>query len=337
LVENAPDIILLTDLDDKIQFTNRTTPGFQATLGRTVFDYIDQEYWEVARKAHAAVCKTGQPQQYEALVHRPDGGTAWYSTRLGPIWHNGQVESVVRIATDITPRKIAEQQLERERQLLRRLLDLQERERQLVAYDIHDGLVQYLTGGLMHLEASTASSKNRKEKAQADHERGMSLLRDALAEARRLISGLRPPILDEQGVAAALEYLVNESRPEIPHIEFINYSYFGRLAAPLEVAIFRITQEGLSNIRQHSHSQRARVELLQHGQWVRLIIRDWGCGFDPTTVHEEQFGLQGIRQRARLLGTIAAIESAAGQGAIIVVDFPLVQEPQFDDPALPKT
>jgi PAS domain S-box-containing protein len=336
LVENAPDIIILTDVEGTIKFINRTTPGFEGTVGRTVFDYIDPEYWEAARQAHEAVCKTGQPQQYEALIHRPEGGTAWYAARLGPIWHNGKVESVVRIATDITHRKIAEEQLERERQLLRRLLDLQERERQLVAYDIHDGLVQYLTGGLMHLEAAMYSGKSRKEKAQADHERGMSLLRDALAEARRLISGLRPPILDEQGVAAALEYLVNESRPEVPHVEFINYSYFGRLAAPLEVAIFRITQEGLSNIRQHSRSKRARVELLQHGLWVRLIIRDWGCGFDPSTVHEEQFGLQGIRQRARLLGTVATIETAADQGTIIVVDFPLVQDSQLETASQPQ-
>ena len=98
------------------------------------------------------------------------------------IWHNGRVESVVRIATDITHRKIADQQLKRERQLLRRLLDLQERERQIVAYDIHDGLVQYLTGGLMHLEAFAAAHGEPGLKAQADYERGTSLLRDALAE-----------------------------------------------------------------------------------------------------------------------------------------------------------
>jgi PAS domain S-box-containing protein len=332
LVENAPDLIILTDLDGTIKFINRTTGGFEETLGRSVFDYIDPEYWEVARQAHEAVCKTGQLQQYEARVHRPDGGTSWFATRLGPIWHDGRIESIVRIATDITHRKIAEQQLDRERQLLRRLLDLQERERQLVAYDIHDGLVQYLTGGLMHLEAAIDGPKGRKEKQQAEHDRGMSLLRDALAEARRLISGLRPPILDEQGVGAALEYLVNESRADIDDIEFVNLSYFGRLAAPLEVAIFRITQEALSNIRHHSLATKARVELVQHGQWVRLIIRDWGCGFNPQTVHEERFGLQGIRQRARLLGTMAVIESAPGQGATIVVDFPLILEEPAEKP-----
>jgi PAS domain S-box-containing protein len=339
LVENAPNIILLADLDGTIRFINRNTPIAVQSIGRTTYDYIDEQYRQTMRDAFQSLSTTGEPQRYEVHGQTETGvGRLWYDNRMAPIWRDGRIESVVLIGTDITDRKIAEEQLERERQLLRRLTDLQERERQIVAYEIHDGLVQYLTGGLMHLEASMASDKTRKEKAQADHERGMSLLRDALAEARRLISGLRPPILDEQGVAVALEYLINESRPEIPQIQFINHSYFGRLAAPLEVAIFRITQEGLSNIRKHSHSRRARIELFQHGQWVRLIIRDWGCGFDTSKVYEERFGLQGIRQRARLLGTIATIESAPGQGTVIVVDFPLIhQDPQLNGAALAQS
>ena len=326
LVENAPNIIMLFDLDGTIKFINRKTSVADQSIGRSTYDYIDKPSREVAREAFQALRTTGEPQRYEVRGQTETGiGLLWYDNRMAPIWRDGRMESAVLIATDITDRKIAEQQLYRERQILRRLLDLQERERQLVAYEIHDGLGQYLTGGLMHLEASMASDKPRKDKTQSDHDRGMSLLRDALAEARRLISGLRPPILDEQGVSAALEYLINESRADIPHIKLINHSYFGRLAAPLEVAIFRITQEALSNIRKHSHSSRARVELLQFGQSLRLIVRDWGCGFDTSKVHEERFGLQGIRQRARLLGTIATIESAPGQGTVIVVDFPLIQ------------
>ena len=205
-----------------------------------------------------------------------------------------------------------------------RLLDLQERERQLVSYEIHDGLVQYLTAGLMHLETFANVDDAADAHSLAEYETATKLIRDGLAEARRLISGLRPPILDEQGVAAALEYLVNEARKDIPDISFANRTLFGRLAAPLEVALFRITQEALSNIRKHSGAKRAQVELLQHGDLVRLRIRDWGCGFDPAKVQEERFGLQGIRQRAHLLGTTAIIESAAGQGTIVVVDFPIV-------------
>src|SRR5690606_761268 len=115
----------------------------------------------------------------------------------------------------------------------------------------------------------------------AEYERGVSLLREALAEGRRLISDLRPPILDERGVIAAIEYLVSEFRQDIPRLQFIEHTHCGRLAPTLEVAIFRITQEALSNIRKHSGSKRARIELLQHGEWLRLVVRDWGRGFLP--------------------------------------------------------
>ena len=226
----------------------------------------------------------------------------WYANRLGPIWRGDQIENAILISTDITLRKIAEEQVRLEQQSLRRTLDIQERERRLIAYDIHDGLVQYLTGALMHLESFAASAYAAPGDAPPDYDRGIDLLREALAEGRRLISGLRPPILDERGIVAALEYLVSEVRPEIPQIEFMNNTQFGRLTPAIEVAIFRIAQEAITNVRLHSGAQRAQVELVQHDEWVRLVVRDWGRGFDPATVQEERFGLQGIRQRARLLG-----------------------------------
>jgi signal transduction histidine kinase len=229
----------------------------------------------------------------------------------------------VLIATNVSQRKKAEEQLERQRQVMQRLIDLQERERQIVAYEIHDGIMQSLAAGLMHLEAY-ASAIPMPAGGNSDYQRSLKLLRESVAEGRRLISGLRPPILDERGVVAALEDLVSEVKQDIPDLELVTHTFFGRLAAPLEVAIFRMAQEGLANIRQHSGSKRARLELVQHGEWVRLMVRDWGCGFDPAVVQEERFGLQGIRQRARLLGTRAIIESVIGQGTVIVVDFPLL-------------
>jgi signal transduction histidine kinase len=239
---------------------------------------------------------------------------------------DGKVDSVVLIARDVTDKKNAEERIRREQHSLRRLLDLQERERQLVAYEIHDGLVQYLAAGLMHLETFAEANKVARAETNAEYETAATLLRNALTEARRLISGLRPPILDEQGVEAAIEYVVNEARHDIPRVDFVSRAYLGRLAAPLEVALFRIAQEALTNVRRHSGAKRAEVQLLRVGEYVRLSIRDWGCGFDPKTVHEEQFGLQGIRQRARLLGTLATIESTPGKGTIVIVDFPIVAD-----------
>jgi PAS domain S-box-containing protein len=327
LVANAPDIIMLADLDGTIQFINRDSPAAQKSIGRSIYDYIAPEFQVIERNAMEQVRVTGVPQRFE--VQGPSEltpGIAWYASRLGPIIRDGKVDSVVLIATDITDRKIAEQRVRREQDWLRRLLDLQERERQLVSYEIHDGLVQYLAAGLMHLETFAASNDPASKRSQAEYKTATTLLRNALAEARRLISGLRPPILDEQGVEAALEYLANEARQDIPDLKVMNRAYLGRLAAPLEVALFRITQEALTNARRHSGAKRAEVQLRRMGEYVRLTIRDWGCGFDPKAVHEERFGLQGIRQRARLLGTTATIESAPGKGTIVIVDFPIAAD-----------
>ncbi len=131
-------------------------------------------------------------------------------------------------------------------------------------------------------------------------------------------------MLDELGIIAAIEYLINETRPDVPNIQFVHHTKFGRLAPPLESAIFRIVQEALSNIRVHSGSRRAKVELIEHGQQLRLVVRDWGKGFDPAKVHEGRFGVQGIRQRVRLLGGRVVIDSRPGEGTTVVVDFPLI-------------
>ncbi len=92
----------------------------------------------------------------------------------------------------------------------------------------------------------------------------------------------------------------------------------------MENAIFRIVQESVTNARRHSRSKNVRIELVQHGPLVRMVVQDWGVGFDPAVVGEGNFGLAGIRQRARLLGGTAKIESSPGQGTRVRVELPVV-------------
>ena len=153
----------------------------------------------------------------------------------------------------------------------------------------------------------------------------MTMLRQGHVEARRLIGGVRPPILDESGIVAAIAHLVDEQEYlGGPKIEFQSKVEFGRLDSVLENVIYRIVQEGLTNACKHSQSERVLVELAQHGDRVRIQIRDWGIGFAPAAISEGCFGLKGIRERARLLGGRAVMESAPGKGTGIVVELPLV-------------
>ena len=118
------------------------------------------------------------------------------------------------------------------------------------------------------------------------------MLQQGHFEARRLIAGVRPPILDESGVVAAISHLVNEQNHlKGPKIEYRSEVNFDRLAPILENAIYRIVQEGLTNACKHSKSEKVRVSLVQQEDRVRIEIRDWGIGFDPKIGPGESFRL----------------------------------------------
>ncbi|MEE9601899.1 MAG: sensor histidine kinase, partial [Thermoguttaceae bacterium] len=223
--------------------------------------------------------------------------------------------------------ELAEEALRNERQLLRELLILQEQDRKLVAYEIHDGLAQLLAGTMLKLQAAGNLSQDMSNNSRELFDEGLRYLDDALKETRRLISDMRPPILDQSGIVAAIRNLIDEhSGGDGPVIEFQHDSQIERekLAPPIEGAIFRIVQESLNNATKHSQSDKVRIELKQRHNRIRVEVRDWGVGFDPDKIAEKRFGLKGIRERARLLGGRVDIETAAGQGTCISAELPLL-------------
>lgn len=265
----------------------------------------------------------------EYRLRHKDGSYRWIVAHgLAVRDQQGKAYRLVGSHGDITDRKLAEEALRQERHTLERMLQASDHERQLIAYDIHDGLAQYLTGALMQLQLAQEIRNDRPQDAAAAEEAGMELLRRSHFEARRLISGVRPPILDESGVVAAVAHLVYDLRTETgPTLAFRSKVEFGRLAPALENSIYRIVQEGLTNACKHSHSPKIHVGLLQRGDHVRIAITDQGIGFDPDSVEEGRFGLEGIRQRARLLGGRAEISSSPGKGTRVTVDLPIVPRP----------
>jgi signal transduction histidine kinase len=221
-------------------------------------------------------------------------------------------------------RSVYSNPIQNERQLVAELLDLQERDRKLLAYEIHDGFVQKATAALMHLQAYRAMPERRPEEAWSTFDSGVRSLAEAVDEARRLMAGLRPPVLDEAGVVAAIEYLTHEELGrEGPAIEFCHDVRFDRLPPLLETTLFRAAQEGLTNASRHSRSEKVRVSLVQVGDCVRLEVQDWGTGFDLETIDKTRFGIRSIQERGRLLGGEATIESSPGWGTRVIVELPL--------------
>ncbi len=206
---------------------------------------------------------------------------------------------------------------------LRKLLAIYQRDRQLLAFEIHDGLVQTLTAAALHLEATRVAADQLPPEARKQFEVGLGLLREGISEGRRFISGLRPPVLDEDGLKAALEHLAARLTAEIRlPIELDCRPGLEELAPLVELTLYRVVQESLTNIRRHSGATQVRVELRRVDGRVRAVIADNGIGFDPAQSGLRNFGLRGMRERVRVLGGDLTIESEPGQGTRIVVDLP---------------
>jgi len=268
------------------------------------------------------------PYDVEYRLKTKSGEYRWFSARGRGIWNaEGRPLRMAGSIRDVNEQKENEAALRSEQKVLRQLLDVNERDRRLVAYEIHDGLVQYVTGALMHLEVYALKQPSIDPRGRREFDLAMRLLRDSVDEARRLISGLRPPILDESGIVSAIEYLVHDRRGAAePRIDFIHSVQFDRVAPALESAVFRIVQEALTNVRRHSKSNRARVELTQRDGALHIEVQDWGVGFDPSRIRESQYGLRGISERVRLLEGTTSLESSPGKGTRLRVQLPLPSE-----------
>ena len=232
-----------------------------------------------------------------------------------------------KLQAEFAQRSKTEEALREEHRNLHQVMEMNGRDQQLLAYDIHDGFVQPATAAVMNLQAGISAYKTDPEKALEDVARGLQLLQESLSQVRWLLSGLRPVILEEVGLVAAVNKLVYDTRSRTDiQIGWSHQVQFDRLAPTLETALFRIIQEALRNAVRHSQTDRIEIALTQAGGSVRATIRDWGCGFDTSVHKPDHFGLKGMEERARLFGGAARIESAAGEGTCVTAEFPLAEK-----------
>ena len=214
-------------------------------------------------------------------VLRRDGTVFYADIATNRLTYRGR-PCVIGFFRDVTERHKSQEALKRERRTLTHMLRASDHERQLIAYDIHDGLAQQLAGAIMQFEIYDQFKDSDPTEAKKAYDGGVTLLRRGHTEARRLISGVRPPILDESGVMAAISHLVHDPAfDQGPSIEFRSRVSFSRLEPVIENVIYRIVQEGLSNARSHSGSNQVVVSLLQRDARLRIRIQDWGVGFKP--------------------------------------------------------
>ncbi|MCW5633026.1 MAG: PAS domain S-box protein [Rubrivivax sp.] len=233
------------------------------------------------------------------------------------------------ILRDISGRLEAERQIHRAHDELRELsvamLEVREAERTRIARELHDELGQALTALRMDVEfLQGAVPPERTDLAKCTAQmRG--LLETTVATTRRISADLRPLVLDDLGIGAAAEWLVQSGVQRAGlacrlHVD----GELARLGEPHASALFRIMQESLTNVARHAQARRVDVRLERADGEARLVVSDDGVGFDPQArAKPRSFGLRGMRERVLLLGGRMEMQSGAGAGTTLTVRLPL--------------
>ncbi len=213
------------------------------------------------------------------------------------------------------------------RKFLQRVVDTQEEERARIARELHDELGQTLTGLAIGLRgAQTSIDKPDLLGQQLGQLEGMAV--QALSDMRHLVNELRPALLDDMGLAAALRHYKDNfiTLTGIQTSLTISENHH-RLPGEIETILYRITQEALTNIARHASARQAWIDLRYQNKHAALQIKDDGLGFDAETALEGDkvtgWGLMGIQERAKLADGDMQIQSEAGQGTKLTIIIPL--------------
>ncbi|WP_194720934.1 cache domain-containing protein [Noviherbaspirillum malthae] len=231
------------------------------------------------------------------------------------------------LALNISEHRVADAKL---RVLAQRVVRSQEEERARLSRDLHDGISQWLVSIKLQVEsgiAKLAAHASQPEMARMSFDRAANQLNDVLGEVRRISHDLRPALLDDLGLAAALDHLASEFREHTSiHVEFISEGNTDGLSDIANTVMFRIAQETLTNIKRHADASSVRIRLAGNKQEVSLYIADNGIGFDVAGVAQHPkrgIGLRNMHERVNTVGGKLEL-SSSGEGTTVIAILPRV-------------
>ncbi len=314
------------DPDGRYRETNAAfQEAWGPALGRTVAEVIKER--TAARNFKQLVRRvlTTQVTVQASFSMKRAGLLVHYSATLSPVLtKDGQLIGLVGMNLDVTEQVTT---LESLRRVSMRLVQVQEEERRRIAAEIHDSLGQHLTA--LQLEVAAASrSLDAVGKPSQAMAAAVRTIEESITLAQNLCYDLRPPLLDDFGLEAALRDQIAEFQDkwDIP-IEFETEALDHLLSRDAETAFFRVTQEALNNVLKHAAARHVQIRLGRIRHQVRLQIRDDGNGFEPQRVRRldrgGHFGLMTMKERIELLGGEFTLESAPGEGTTITALLPV--------------
>ncbi len=281
--------------------------------GRAVADHVVSSLPIVARDGRSL----GALELFGEVSHASDE------------WREETLTRATRLAGIAIERRQLEDQL---RDLSQHVESIREEERTGIAREIHDELGQGLTALKMDIAWLGRRASGREglgSPAVRDHLLGMSKLTDdIIQQVRRISAELRPGVLDDLGLWAAIEWQSQEfARRTGTQCTIHSNMQDVRFDRKLSTGLFRIFQEALTNIARHARAKNVDVTLERHGDWIQLCVRDDGVGIAAGRLgSRKSLGLLGIRERARNLGGTATIQPAPSGGTVVMLRVPCVEE-----------
>ncbi len=219
--------------------------------------------------------------------------------------------------------------VDRKHQIEMWIIESQEAERRKIARDLHDGPAQNLAGLLIRLDLIKQLNNDSNFDLIAELNKVKSIGQECLTDVRRLMFDLKPTLLHEEGLISTLrDYFATYEDKYNFAIDLVVLSYIKKLDLSLEIALFRIVQEAITNARKHSGVSEAMVKLEVQGNILTLVIKDDGGGFElkDSDKPKESYGIIGMKERVELFGGIIDIISSPGKGTQVIVKVPLEGE-----------
>ncbi len=338
LAENIDEVFWVVDYQShRILYVS---PAYEQVWGRTrdslypnsrsFLETVHEDDRERIRSAYEDEIGNRVSPELEYRIVRPDGSIRWISDRGFSIRDDtGQVSRFVRITEDVTERKRTAEELQYSfaelRALAAKLQSIREEERTRVAREIHDELGQALTAIKIDLSSfifeHRHDSKAPPEKADAI----LKLVDQTIQSVRRISTELRPGILDDLGLFAAIEWATEDFEGRtgakchlvLPPDELL-------IDEERATALFRIFQETLTNVARHANATQLDIQLLGDNGYLSLEVRDNGKGLSEDQLFgSKSLGILGMRERALLLGGELTISGSPGKGTSVKARIPL--------------
>jgi len=331
VVEMSPNAMWIAQAE-RIVFVNRACLALfgagspEQLVGRTMYELLHPESRDAVRaEVTRALAADGDGARLQERIERLDGTPCDVEIALAALPDHGRT-TLQMVINDITQRRRETQEQERVRDTLRklsqRLVEVREDERRRIARELHDELGQRLTAlkmDLASLAPGTRSGKTRERIAAM-----LEMLDETVTSVRRISADLRPLMLDDLGLDAAIEWLARDAARRMGiEVKVELDAAVSSVDARSAIALYRMVQEALTNVARHARASEVHIEMKHADGELVLTVRDNGVGFaERATAKDDSFGLLGIGERALMLGGRMEVGNAPGGGGRLRVRLP---------------